>query len=287
MKTLIERVRRLRPQRHIRQIALEGLPAFGFETHGPRDIYLSRSIHRDGYWEPGITGLLLKLLQSPADVVDVGANIGWHSIVSAHRLAGRARVHSFEPDPGNLRKLRANVRHSRLENVVVNGWALSDHTGRSPFNLAPANLGDHRLGAGDGERRTIEVDVRRLDDYRGIGERPVVIKLDAQGSEWHVLRGAERLLTTHAHDIVLICEVSPGLLAESQSSVDDLVSLLVAQQFAAAVINQGAQRIEPIGWPALLAHMRSVGERGVDASEDIVAFRRPDGLMRALFSAGP
>lgn len=284
MKALVRHMRNLWQRRHLKRIAIDGLPEFTFETHGPRDIYLSRSIHRDGFWEPGITGLLLKLLQSNADMIDVGANIGWHSIVSAHRLAGRGQVHCFEPAPEHLRVLQANVHHSRLANVVVNGWALSDHAGTAQLNLAPDNLGDHRLGPARDGRRTVQVEVRRLDDYERIGDRPVVIKLDAQGSEWHVLRGAEGLLADHARDVVLVCEVSPGLLAQSGSSLDDLVALLVAQRFAAALINQGTQRIEPIGWSRLAAHMRQVGERSIDAAEDIVAFRRPDGLMRPLFN---
>lgn len=124
----------------------------------------------------------------------------------------------------------------------------------------------------------------RIDDYGRISDQPVVIKLNAQGSELHVLQGAARFLATHRHDIVVICEVSPGLLSDSGSSVEALVTLLASHHFAAAMINNGAQRIEPIGWDRFVTHMKDVGERYHDASEDIVVFRRPDGLMRQLFS---
>jgi len=267
-----------------RSIALSGLPRFLFETHGPKDIYVSQSIIHGGMWEKATTALLLELLRNDVDLIDVGANIGWHSVIAGHRLGARGQVHSFEPEQQNLEKQRMNVALSGLGNVVVNGWALSDSNRVDVLNLSADNLGDHRLGQWRAGRRTVSVEVRRLDDYSGIRCRPLVIKLDVQGSEFHVLRGSLNLLSSHQHEIVLLCEIAPMMLEECGTSVDDLCELLVANGFAAAIIDQHASSIEPIGWEHLKGRlMARLAERNYpEFSEDILAFRRPDGLMRPL-----
>jgi FkbM family methyltransferase len=270
-----------RPNR--RAIALNGLQPFLFETHGPADAYVSHSIDHNGIWEKATTGLLLELLRNDADLIDVGANIGWHSVVAGHRLGDRGQVHCFEPEQRNLEKLRMNVALSGLGNVVVNGWALSDGNRVDGLNLSADNLGDHRLGPSRAGRSAVKVEVRRLDDYAGIRHRPLVVKLDVQGSEWHVLRGGRRLLGNHPHEIVLICELCPMMLRECGAGLDDLCELLVANGFVAAPVDQRTGSIEPMGWERLKERLRARERDEPEFSEDIVAFRRPDGLMRSFF----
>ena len=270
-----------RPRR--RTIALDGLQPFLFETHGPADVHISRLIDYDGMWEKATTGLLLELLRNDADLIDVGANIGWHSVVAGHRLGDRGQVHCFEPEPRNLEKLRTNVALSGLGNVVVNGWALSDGNRVDDLNLSTDNLGDHRLGPPNAGRSAVKVEVRRLDDYAGIRDRPLVAKLDVQGSEWHVLDGGRRLLGNHPHEIVLICEVCPMMLKECGSGLDDLRELLVANGFLAALIDQNTGSIQPVEWESLENRLRAGQLDEPEFAEDVVAFRRPDGLMRSCF----
>lgn len=270
-----------------RLVTLDGLPPFLFETHGHSDIYISYSIISGGVWEQTTTRLLLELLGNDADLVDVGANIGWHSVVAGHRLGDRGRVHSFEPEPRNLAKLRTNVALSSLGNVVVNGWALSDGSRADMLSLSEDNLGDHRLGARRAGRDAVSVAVRRLDDYAGIRSRPLVVKLDVQGSEWHVLRGARKLLASHPHEIVLLCEMSPMMLRECGASVDGLCGLLVEGGFLAAVIDQRTGSIEPVEWERLRERLAARERDEPDCSEDIVAFRRRDGLMGSLLTRAP
>lgn len=270
-----------------RLVTLDGLPPFLFETHGHRDIYISYSIISGGIWEKTTTALLLELLGNDVDLVDVGANIGWHSVVAGHRLGDRGRVHSFEPEPRNLAKLRTNVALSGLGNVVVNGWALSDGSRADMLSLSADNLGDHRLGSRRAGRGAVSVEVRRLDDYAGIRSRPLVVKLDVQGSEWHVLRGARKLLASHPHEIVLLCEISPMMLRECGASVDGLCELLVEGGFLAAVIDQRTGSIEPVEWESLKQCLSARERDEPDCSEDIVAFRRRDGLMGSLWGRVP
>jgi FkbM family methyltransferase len=264
-----------------RRIHVCGLPTFQFETHGVRDRFISRGILKYGNWEPEVTSLLFRLLQGDADFIDVGANIGWHSIVAAHRLGRRGRVHSFEPERKNLEKLHTNVALSRLGNVVVNGWALSDVAHEGSLSLHRTNLGDHRLGE-RAHRDAVPVAVRRLDDYTIEMGRPLVIKIDVQGSECRMLKGAEVLLRDRRREVVIICEISPLLLEESGSSLDELIGVLVAGGFDAALVDRLPLR--PITWDALRELLNPTALQWTDSGRDIIAFRRPDGMMRELLS---
>jgi FkbM family methyltransferase len=227
----------------------------------------------------------LQLLRSPTDFVDVGANIGWFTLVAAHALAGRGHVHSFEPDPAHVEKLRANVAVNRLGNVTVNDWALSDRTGSATLHLNSTNRGDHSLLPSAARQGSASVALARLDDYTGLSaERPLVIKIDVQGTEIDVLAGARTLLASHPHEIVVLCELAPAALAAGGRTAGDLAAMLDGLGFAAA-IQRGRLPIVPIGWEQLVRRQAAEDWRGKDIGCDIVAFRRIHGLMAPFFTS--
>ncbi len=264
-----------------RWVRLSGGPGFVFRTHGAADRYISTVILKYGCWEPELTDVLSALLRADADFIDIGANIGWHSIVAAHRLGGRGQVHSFEPEQANVALLRVNVALSGLSNVVVNPWALSDAAQAGTLSLHPNNLGDHRLGTLD-DRQAVTVEMRRLDDYAIDPARPLLIKLDVQGGEWHVLKGAQQMLARD-REVVIACEVSPLLLAEQGSSLEALIALLAANGFEAAL--NGTLPLQPISWEALWDLLRPDRLTYADAGRDIIAYRRRDGMMRGMLAS--
>ena len=277
----------LRPRGPVCSIQLDGLPAFEIETHGRHDRFISVAIEDGGNWEGSGTAVVLQWLQGPADFVDIGANIGWYSLVAAQALRERGRVHSFEPEPANLEKLTANVRRNGLDNVTVNGWALGEHEAAARLYLSPDhNLGDHTLSAA-ADRRSVPVEVRTLDAYPGISpDRPLVIKLDVQGHEVQALRGARRLLSGHPREVVMLCEVSPALLLASGTSVEALLDELSGLGFAAALLDRVHPGVRPIGWSQLLARQAAAFAANPGHDDDLVLYRRIDGLMRPIFGIG-
>ena len=270
-------------------VELPGLPPFRMETHDRSDVFVSKAIEDFGIWDRAVTAIVLQLLRSPTDFVDVGANIGWFTLVAAHALAGRGHVHSFEPDPAHVEKLRANVAVNRLGNVTVNDWALSDRTGSATLHLNSTNRGDHSLLPSAARQGSASVALARLDDYTGLSaERPLVIKIDVQGTEIDVLAGARTLLANHPHEIVVLCELAPAALAAGGRTAGDLAAMLDGLGFAAAIIQRGGPRIAPIGWEQLVRRQAAEDWRGKDIGCDTVAFRRIHGLMAPFFtSAGP
>jgi FkbM family methyltransferase len=138
-----------------------------------------------GFYEPETTDLLLRLIKPGSVVYDIGANVGVHTLL-ASRLAGNTgRVVAFEPLPRNLVFLREHARLNRLANVEIVGAAVSDDVGEHQFDAHDSpSMG--RLGWG-----SLKVKVVSLD---GFGGDPDVIKIDVEGAEAEVLRGAHDLL---------------------------------------------------------------------------------------------
>jgi len=265
-------------------IELIGLPRFRMVTHGRGDIFVSRAIEDWGNWEGSNTALLMNILGQPADFIDIGANIGWFTLVAAHALRGRGQVHSFEPDPAHLAKLRTNVSTNHLENVTINGCALSDRSGNARLYLNAVNRGDNSLLPSVERSGTTLVRLQRLDDYSGLSrERPLILKLDVQGGEIDVLTGARTLLTSYPHEVVLFCEVSPTALAVGGRRTAELAALLDELGFAAAFVDRMRPRIIPMSWQRLVEHQEDDNRRHPGADCDIVAFRRIDGLMAPIF----
>lgn len=181
---------------------------------------------------------------APRTVIDVGANTGQFAVASAKLWPG-ARVHTFEPVPESVEALRRNV--STLANVTVYPSAVGDargelrlHVNSHSHSSSPLPLAEtHRRSFPEArERRMVEVEVVTLDEtFAGKAlESSVLLKLDVQGYEARVLRGAEETLK-HADYVVL--EVSFRPMYEGEMLFMEMTRLMEGYGF----------RFErPVGW---------------------------------------
>jgi FkbM family methyltransferase len=156
---------------------------------------IGSSIHRTGVFELAVTETLLRLADPGELALDVGGNIGYMSSVLAAAVGPEGSVLTFEPHPLVVRRLRANA--SRWPVVEVRELALSDHGG-SGHLVEPGAFGTNQGTAtlaevgGGHEVRLATLDELELD-------RPVgVMKIDVEGNELAVLRGATGMLERRA-----------------------------------------------------------------------------------------
>lgn len=186
---------------------------------------------------------LLKQSVVPATVVDVGANVGQFAVASA-KLFPEAKVHSFEPGPDCLDRLRENV--SELA-VTVHPLALGDEVGILKFHvnsfspsssLLPLAKAHRRAFPEAQEERSIEVEVSTLDRvFEGVElERPVMIKFDVQGYEARVLRGGEKTLRRADY---VVMEVSFKPMYEGETPFMEMARLME---------DRGFRFERPVGW---------------------------------------
>ena len=195
--------------------------------HGEQDRYVSRCIREHGIWERYETSLVLNLLQ-PGDVfVDVGANIGYFSVLAASRVGAGGSVIAFEPDPENYRLLCANAELNGLaHSITAVNAALSDTAGEGQLYLSSDNLGDHQTYAGDEQRRSLPIALYHGGEYLRELQRLDLLKVDTQGAEFHVMSGLLPLLAALPRPPRIMIELTPHSLRLAGASGRALIELL-------------------------------------------------------------
>ena len=214
----------------------------GFATHINGDVF------RLGYewgarynradqqvYEPLFYGAMARMVTEGTVVFDIGAHIGIFSLGAGQRVGPRGKVYSFEPSPATAAILE---RH-----VALNGWeqriqvvqaVASDSDGKTAFytnGISMSNsLGQANVEVLSPERPAngavrLEVESVTLDRFcRTRGIRPDLIKIDVEGAELCVLRGAREILKTMRPSI--LCEVHPELMENCNGSISRLEEFL-------------------------------------------------------------
>ncbi len=177
-----------------------------------------------GRWESHERQMLEAELSPGAVAVDVGANVGYMTIAAANRVGPGGLVIAVEPHPANVALLEANIAINGVApRVRVVAGAAWSQPGTVELAESPSNTGDHRVETLRDERATLQVEAVRLDDVVPGDARVAVIKLDTQGTEHHVLAGAQALLARDRP--VILTEFWPRGL---QDRGEDPVSVLAA-----------------------------------------------------------
>ena len=156
---------------------------------------IGRSIATQGVYDLPVTEAIMRLADPGDTALDVGANIGYMTLVLALSVGPRGRVLSFEPSPDVLPMLRENVsnwKSLKIAPIEIKTIALSDRDGEGRLGFPAGfdqNWGVASLEVAEG---AVPVKLGRLDslESRGVG----VMKVDVEGHEAAVFAGAEKLL---------------------------------------------------------------------------------------------
>lgn len=264
-------------------VNLPGVASFTMEVHPSDDRYISFLIRRKGEWEPFETELFARLLAADVDFYDIGANIGWYSMLAGKRLGSRGIVHAFEPVPENVGLLARNAASNGLANIRINPFALGKFDGTTRIFLSPDNKGDHRAYPSGEERASISIGLCRFDSYFDRTTRkPLLIKMDTQGFEYDVLLGMGDILETHRAEIMMIIEFWPHGLLQNGTDIDAMIGLLQARGFTPWVVWEGEPRLCPATWPDLARAAQSTLAPDTHAYVNLLLTRHPSGLAPLL-----
>lgn len=204
---------------------------FDFVVHTGVDQFVSARIKAQGSWEPFETSIMVSLLR-PGDVfIDIGANIGWHTVVAGLTVGPLGLVYAFEPERDNADLLERNAALNGLDNVKLFRCALSETTGTMKFIKSVDNMGDHRIAAAGGGENAIEVPVDTLDRIVALHgwdlSRAQIVKIDTQGAELMVCKGAQNTFAALPERCALFVEFSPNLLLKhSADSPEGFIRML-------------------------------------------------------------
>lgn len=195
--------------------------------HGNKDQIISERLRKDGIWEAYETELSVKLLAAGQTYIDVGANIGYYSVIAGQCVGETGTVISYEPNADNFALLNKNIAANQLKNIQSFPYALSDKDGEGKLYLSTDNFGDHRIyqSPEDREHQSIQL-INGGQHLSTLCERVDFIKIDTQGAEFFVLNGLMDVVRRNKEHLRMIIEVCPYGIRKSGSHGLELLQLL-------------------------------------------------------------
>ena len=186
------------------------------------EAYSANEVH-----EQATTDLFKSIIRKGDTFLDLGANIGYFTLLAANLVGKEGRVFSFEPEPKNYNYLKRNMALNGYNQVQAFQKAVADKNGKTSLFICDYDTGHHTINKYDGiraysrgrggKKHSIEIETVTLDSFlEGKVDRVNVIKMDVEGAEALALTGMDKILRNNK-DIKMILEFFP-LLIENMGS---------------------------------------------------------------------
>jgi FkbM family methyltransferase len=194
------------------------------------DRWLALQAYRFGLMGRDEIQFLSRLVRPDSCIADVGANQGIYTLFFSN-LVPSGRIYAFEPDPALFASLKENVQENAAKNVVLFNAAAASQPGKLLLRPGLFNRGDNQIVQRErGEPGTIQVDAIPLD--QAIPSLKLdLLKIDVQGFEVEVLKGAQELFRTNP-DLAILIEFWPHGLRQAGSRPEELLDLLQSAGFS-------------------------------------------------------
>ncbi|MEV6395382.1 FkbM family methyltransferase [Streptomyces sp. NPDC051907] len=227
---------------------------------------IQRYLYMFGVWEPHMTHWLQRRLRPGDTFVDVGANIGYVSVLASRLVGESGRVVAIEASPAFHHRLRQHARLNGCANIRAVNAAVSDQRKPLTFVLASSkNLGANSIVPYDGPAESVfEIEASPLPDLLDAEEiaRARVIKIDVEGAEGGVVRGLAPMLDLLRPDAEITVEVTPDRMAQLGDSVEELLEIMrkhgfhvyrlvndyAADSYPAALRRSAQGKSAPVRW---------------------------------------
>lgn len=187
--------------------------------------------------QDGVAAYLHRHLAPGMTVIDVGANIGFHTVLAAKMVGPAGCVHAVEPAKETVIELRKNVQLNRLSNVMVHPCAVGTATGETTFYVRGGHGAQNSLFNDHLNRPVLSthlVAINRLDDL--IQGPADIVKIDVEGGELEVLMGMERIRTENPK-LRMVLEWCPVMQEKTGHGPTQLPETLLAHGFAVDIIS--------------------------------------------------
>lgn len=220
----------------------------GFKMVAPSDdMGITPHLVMDGFWEMAVTRVFLSKIRPGMRVLDIGANVGYYTLLAGRAVGDQGEVIAFEPEPRNLWYLRHNV------SLAGHGWtsvvekALWNSTGQMRLRTAePDFCGGHSLIGGDDplldETSSVEVQTITLDEYLGENLKVDVIKLDAEGAEPFIFEGMSETLAANPQ-LDILMEFAPDFVDGAGRDHREHLRHLASLGFSIGLIDHEARAV--------------------------------------------
>lgn len=218
------------------------------------DSDISQQIKKFGWYddEKFETELFKTRLKPGMSVVDLGANIGFYSVLSRSLVGNDGRIFSFEPFPNNAQLIRQSIKENSYTNMFLIESAVSDYVGNSTLYLSPDACSEHSLLNLDfdhlNQSNKITVPVTTVDHYfqNNVDDFKVdFIKMDIEGSEGKALNGMKTILEENKK-LSIITEFWPNGFRKDGKNPKDFLDALASLNFKLYNIDNLKQSLSPI-----------------------------------------
>lgn len=201
--------------------------------------HVQRNIFFDNYYEKNESGYWKRAATGKRTVLDIGGNVGYYSLLASPLIDPGGVIYMFEPLRLNLERAARNIGLSNATNIRPVKHAVSDSPGTVTIRIeSEDNRGGSGMRANIGEQDTVEtVEAVTIDDFlQRSGAGPVdLIKVDVEGAEPLVLRGAARTLTEQSPEIMM--EVCDETLVHMNFTLKDVYETLRGYGYHPYLIN--------------------------------------------------
>jgi len=215
----------------------------GFKMIVPVEQDHGMVLYLKGIYEPAVTKFVKKFLHSGQTFVDVGACLGYYSLLASQIVGPKGRVLAFEPNEQNLIYLYRNVFFNNNKNIRIRCAAASDKMGLANLNISEHHIGCHSLlhsklsGHKDKVQLVPTIPIDKCID------RIDMIKIDVEGWEYHVLKGMESFFAKNDNSIIVFMEHCPSLLEET-NLIGDLADFLLHYAENIAIIDEKKKKLQ-------------------------------------------
>ncbi|MBD3345942.1 MAG: FkbM family methyltransferase [Chitinivibrionales bacterium] len=169
---------------------------------------------------------LENILTPGMTILDIGANIGFYSVLFSKLMNNTGTVHAFEPDPANF--VRLTKVTAGIPCIQRHQAAVAEKSGTIKLYHSEKMNVDHRVYDSGDHRRVSEVSAVCIDDYFKENVQKVdIVKLDIQGADFAALKGMQNTIN-RSDGVIIISELWPYGLRKAGTSVDEYISFLAS-----------------------------------------------------------
>lgn len=156
-----------------------------------------------GYHEKTATRIARGSIKEGDTVIDIGANIGYYTLLFAKWVGPTGKVYAFEPEPTNFQLLEKNVKANNYKNITIFQKAVSDKNDKLSFYISDESSAANQLFKPQKFSQIIDVDSVKLDECLPIDEKINFIKLDIQGAEGTAIKGMNSILKNNSNTVIM------------------------------------------------------------------------------------
>ncbi|MDP1725751.1 MAG: FkbM family methyltransferase [Bacteroidota bacterium] len=219
--------------------------------------WVQRNLFIYGYYELAETGFWINLVENKKVVFDIGANIGYYSLLASKNMDDNALIYAFEPIHKTYSRAKYNIELNGFKNILLNKLALSAQDGYLEINVGnDENWGMSSITKHNYlSEKTERVESQKLDTFvlkNKITEIDL-IKIDVEGSEYFVLKGMQ--VTLQQFRPVVLIEVLDEHLMNANTSKEEIFNLFWKQQYKAYKILNSTELVElpePVSYDGLI-----------------------------------